>query len=438
MNSNDKVPAPPRKTPFKRLTASLLLGEFGLYLAWLTPVQLLLTLKLAEIAPKTMATDFGVISGIGALFSMLGSPVGGALSDRTKLKFGRRRTWIVIGIVFGSASLIGIGLTRSVLTMGILWCVTQLFFSFACAAYSALLPEQVDESKRGSISGFMGLLVPFGPVFGMAIVSVMGAAPLWSKFVAIVFVGIVTTVVSVVMLIDESTPFAQKRKEKRSYVKFGERVSRIYPSPRKYPIYTWGVLTKFFQALCSAATCYNSVMLMERFHYDAQQTASNATMVSMIMMLFLAVSAVGGGIISDKVRKQKPFVFASAVICGIALALIAFAPTFTFVIVGMACIGFGTGMYSAVDAALMARILPVKEDYAKDLGIANALGSATQSIVPLIAPGLISLGGWPVLYGVLAVAGAVSAACVVPIPEMSPKTLPADEAETAGEVSAQR
>ncbi|MDN6968892.1 MFS transporter [Oenococcus sp. UCMA 17063] len=415
-----------RKTPFKRLTASILIGEFGLYLVLLTPVQLLITLKLTEIAPKSISTDFGIISGIGALFAMAGGPIGGILSDRTKLKFGRRRTWIAIGIIVGSISVFTIGLTSSVLLMGILWCLAQLFFNFSIAAFSALLPEQVDEGKRGSISGFMGLLIPFGPVIGMGVVSLMGAATLWIKFLVISLIGIITMFISIILLIDDNI-IPSKRKQ--VIIKKGMQISKIYPSPRKYPIYTWGLLTKFFQSLCTAAIVYNSVMLVERFHYSSEQTATKTTLLSVTMMLFMAISAIGGGIISDKIRKQKPFVIASAIICGVALGIIAFAPTFTFVLLGMACIGFGSGMYSAVDQALMSRILPVKEDYAKDLGVVNAFGSSTQSIVPLIAPSLISLGSWPMLYGVLSIAGAISAACVVPIPELSSKAPPSNQSK---------
>jgi len=128
-----------------------------------------------------------------------------------------------------------------------------------------------------------------------------------------------------------------------------------------------------------------------------------------------------GGFLSDKIRKQKPFVMGSAVVSGIALAVIAFASSFSMVLIGMCLMGFGTGMYSAVDAALTSRVLPVKENVAKDLGIINALGASTQSIVPLIGPGIIAVGSWPGFYGVLALAGAISAVCVIPIPEMSPK-----------------
>ena len=48
----------------------------------------------------------------------------------------------------------------------------------------------------------------------------------------------------------------------------------------------------------------------------------------------------------------------------------------------------------AVDTAMVARVLPNKDDAAKDFGIMNVANSLPQSIVPAIGPLLLSIGGW--------------------------------------------
>jgi MFS family permease len=80
------------KTRFSRLFAALIIGEVGLCIATLTPLVLLLTFRVMEIDPHHAAYSFGMVSGVGALFALLGNPIGGFLSDRTHLKFGRRKT----------------------------------------------------------------------------------------------------------------------------------------------------------------------------------------------------------------------------------------------------------------------------------------------------------------------------------------------------------
>jgi MFS family permease len=117
--------------------------------------------------------------------------------------------------------------------------------------------------------------------------------------------------------------------------------------------------------------------------------------------------------------------------------LCAIASDITLVIVGNALMGLGYGIFLAVDLALTARILPNKEDAAKDFGIMNVAVALPQSIIPLIAPLLIAVGGWPFFFGALAVGGVVSALCVIPIPEMTPKLKTMEiNTETAANVGA--
>lgn len=416
----EKILIEHKKTPFKRLVAALIIGELGLYISLLTPVMLLLTFKIMDIDPLHAAASFGMVSGVGALFALSANPVGGAISDRTCLNFGRRRTWILIGSVLGSISLIGILLSTKVWMVVVFWCCVQLFFNFAMASYTALVPDQVDESLRGSISGILGLVAPIGPILGMVIMTIMGKAPLTAKWGVLVAIGIISAIISCMMIKEGKVEYKQPENE-RVKLSFGEALSKIYPSPRKYPAFTWGWLTRFFVALAYCSSSYNAMMLMQRYHLSQQQTTGMTTLISIVGMAFLAVSSLFGGVLSDKYRKQKPFVLSSAIVVGIGLVINAFAPTVTYIIIGYAVSSFGYGIYLAVDMALVARILPNKGDAAKDFGIMNIANTIPQSIVPFIGPILLGIGGWTFFFGALAVNGLLSAIAVIPIPEMSPK-----------------
>jgi MFS family permease len=135
------------------------------------------------------------------------------------------------------------------------------------------------------------------------------------------------------------------------------------------------------------------------------------------------ISSIFGGMLSDKFRKQKPFVAGSAIVCAIGVWMFAFAPSLTFYYIGNAVLGLGFGAFLAVDIALVARFLPNKEDAAKDFGILNVAGNIPGSIVPVFAPSLIGAGGFTLFYGILGVAALLSAASVTPIPEMPPNTV---------------
>lgn len=115
----------------------------------------------------------------------------------------------------------------------------------------------------------------------------------------------------------------------------------------------------------------------------------------------LALASVVGGFLSDKFRKQKPFVGGAAVLLGMGVWIMASAPSVTFYFISQGVIGFGFGMFLAVDIELVVRVLLNKEDAAKDFGIMNVANNIAGSIVPVIATPLIALGGFALFYGVL-------------------------------------
>ena len=64
--------------------------------------------------------------------------------------------------------------------------------------------------------------------------------------------------------------------------------------------------------------------------------------------------------------------------------------------------GMGYGAYIAVDQALITQVLPKARDRAKDLGIINIAIVCPGAIGALIAAPLVSLAGYPALFGATA------------------------------------
>ena len=65
--------------------------------------------------------------------------------------------------------------------------------------------------------------------------------------------------------------------------------------------------------------------------------------------------------------------------------------------------GTGYGCYIAVDQALITQVLPKARDRAKDLGIINIAIVCPGAIGAVIAAPLVSLAGYPALFGATAV-----------------------------------
>lgn len=409
------------KTPFGRLATALSVGLLGYYIIAAIPTLLLNTIKVMEIAPKRAGSIIGLYTVLLTILGLIMGPVSGAIGDRTKLKFGHRRIWILFGGTLASICYFGIGFSNSVTSFILFSLLANLFLNFQFSSFMALIPEQVAQERQGTFSGIIGIFNPVAITVGMGIMTAINAAPLSIKWYVIAGANIVATLISVMLIKDG--PALQRGYNTDEKVSFKERMSRVYPSPKKYPSFTWGIVTKAFASMgFFTAMIFNTLLLMNKFHYSQAEVTGYATLLQGTQTLMLALSSILGGILSDKIRKQKPFVFSSAVFIGIGLLTMAFGASFSTVLIGNMILGFGFGMYTAVDMAMIARILPRKEDAAKDFALMNAAGNIPNLIIGIVGPMLIAVGGFKMFYGIFALSGIVSALAVIPIPEISKNT----------------
>jgi MFS family permease len=83
----------------------------------------------------------------------------------------------------------------------------------------------------------------------------------------------------------------------------------------------------------------------------------------------------------------------------------------------MAVSGLGFGMYMAVDLALVADVLPNRDNAAKDLGVLNIAGALPFTVAPAIAPAILAIGSgsYGVLYGFAGVCAILGAVAILPV-----------------------
>src|SRR5258708_22372610 len=84
-------------------------------------------------------------------------PVVGAISDRTRSRWGRRRPFIVVGTVGDVIFLVGLALSGSYWLVVIFYFLLQTASNTAHGPYQGLMPEVVPVSQRGTASGYYGI-----------------------------------------------------------------------------------------------------------------------------------------------------------------------------------------------------------------------------------------------------------------------------------------
>ena len=110
------------------------------------------------------STYLGLITFAGLVIAMLVQPIIGAVSDCSGFRWGRRKPFILIGIIAVLVLLTTIGSLESYAAVFIVWCLIQIGINTAQGPFQAFIPDLGPEGKRGLASGIKNLLEIAGSV----------------------------------------------------------------------------------------------------------------------------------------------------------------------------------------------------------------------------------------------------------------------------------
>jgi MFS family permease len=136
--------------------------------------------------------------------------------------------------------------------------------------------------------------------------------------------------------------------------------------------------------------------------------------LTLIYMVFVVLSSLGAGALSDRLGRRRIFVFVSSTLQAIAALLLAFVPELSVAMIAAGLLGAGYGCFLSVDQALATQVLPDPATRGKDLGIMNIATAVPQAMAPLLGAAVVAwLGGFQglfILSALFAFAGALAVA----------------------------
>ncbi|WP_370080693.1 MFS transporter [Streptacidiphilus sp. MAP12-16] len=373
-------------------TASLSLSTLAVFMAFMTPIQILLPLQLEHIDPAHKSTALAWVTGIGALVAVVVNPLAGALSDRTVSRFGRRRPWIVGGALAGAAGLAFTAAQHTVPGVAVGWCLAQAGLNAMLAGVTTPVADRVPVEQRAEVSGWTGIMQSFGLVFG-ALLTTLVFTGVWSGYGTLALLTVLLALPFVLWFAEPVLPRAL-----RPAFDLRRLLAGFWISPRLHPDFAWAWLTRFLINLGNAlGTLYLLFYLTDSVHYADPGTG--VLILTVIYTLCAALTAVPVGRVSDRIGRRKVFVVISSLVMAAAAVLLAFVHSWTAAMVAAAVLGAGFGVYLAVDQALVTQVLPTALDRAKDLGVINIANSGPQVLAPAIAaPIVAAAGGYTGLY----------------------------------------
>jgi Na+/melibiose symporter and related transporters len=404
--------AEPTRRVGGRWIAFFAIAWFGIWMAQLTPIQLLLpaqiqdTLKTSDWVQNVIA--FGIISGISGLCAIAAFPLTGALSDRTTSRFGRRRPWIALGALLFALALLVLGAQTTMAGIGVFWCLAIIGFCVLTAALTATISDQVPVDQRGYVSGWLSAPQAIGIIVGLVLVMTLFTGT---------FFGYAAMAVLLLVLV---TPFlllpdAVLVPSLRPPMSVRGILESLWISPREHPDFGWTLLSRVLVNFGNALGTTLLLYFLE-FGLHDKSAENDLIVLTLIYMVFVIVAALALGKLSDTLGRRKSFVFVASTLQAVAALLLAFVPDLTATMIAAGLLGLGYGCFLAVDQALATQVLPDPAARGKDLGIMNIATAVPQALAPLLGAGMVFLaGGFAglfVLAGVFAFAGALAVARV--------------------------
>lgn len=397
--------------------ATLVFAQFALFVGLLGPVMVTMALKINTLTsdPAQQASWIGSVLAPGALAALFANAFFGRLSDRTTGRWGRRRPWIIAGVLVMVLALVLIAMAsgKGMLTLG--WFLAQMGANAAFSPYVATMADQLPDTQYGKVSGLVGMAQNIGIFAATALGSMLATNTLMMFLVP----GIISAIGMILYALCLPEPVLRQNAYPFDAKTF---FGSFWTNPFRFPdfgLVWWG---RFFITLASFLfTTFRLFYMKQHLGFGDDDVAAAAAVTTGvgIYTVVLIISSVTAGWISDRTGKRKMLVAFSTALFALGTYLLLHAGSVTHFYLIEALMGFAFGIYAAVDFALVLDVLPNPDDASKDLGVFNMANALPQSLAPYFGSYLLgTLGGgtnftW--LFTIAGIAGLLGAVIVLPI-----------------------
>ncbi len=377
------APAGPERRADPAFLTGYAVAYIGAFLGCAPLLQVLAPLHAAGIDPAAKASILSQAIFYGCMAAGVGNILGGAVSDRTRSRHGRRRPWIVVGALLTAASYGAVLWSRTPLAMIAGLVAFQIAFNILLAPLIALFADRMPENRRGAMSAILGMAYPLA-VAGGSVLMAWGPQSEPMRFATL---GLIVLVAAVpfALLTREDPPPPEAIRPAFSGLSlasllrpFAVRDFTLAWSSR-FLIATGYSLVAFYLLYYIADAIGFSTLFPGRTPETGHSLLTSIAGAGVIVVSSTVALA------GSRVRRRKPLgVAGGLLLAGAALAM-ATTQTWALVVVAFAAYGVGQGSYGSIEIALMTDVLPSAQDRGKDLGLINLAVTLPQAMAPLAA-----------------------------------------------------
>ncbi len=391
----------------------------------LTPI--ILPYLVALLVPEEVkGTALGTLRSAGLAIAILVQPAAGLLSDRSTLRWGRRRPYIFLGTMLNLLFLTLMGLAGSYWFLFASVLLLQFSSNIAQGALQGLIPDLAPEDQRGRASGVKAIM-ELAPIILTAFTTarLIGAGKVWAALLLVMAFFLVTMLITLFFVHEE--PLREEVKEPLSPqlvrialltiifvavttacggavglvgrlfggmgvvqlvavglaglaamagaiilgVWWSARVG-IGEGGRKYPSFTWWVVNRLlYLAAVGSIQSFALYFLQDVLHVPNAPVAVGNLM--MVVGIFTLLAALPSGWLADRFGR-KPLVAFAGMVGALGTFLLFLSHTMPMVTVSGIIIGISAGVFMTTNWALGTDLVPPAEA-GRYLGVSNLAGA---------------------------------------------------------------
>jgi MFS family permease len=377
------------------------------------------------VGPQDKGKALSLLEGIGTLMAVVWQPMMGAVSDRSRSRFGRRRPFIIGGTLGDVFFLAGLALSGSYWLVVIFYFLLQTASNTAQGPYQGMIPDVVPEEQRGTASGYYGLANLLGLLFGTVVAGqILSHAGRHAAVGSIIVLLLVTMVLTVVFVPDRTAATMESFKSPM------QAIWTTFSAPLAYPSFMWLMASRLLILMgIVGIQSFTFFYVGDTFFHGNSRATTNATtaVVGLVVLLAIIVTWPAARL-SDRIGR-RPLILAGGTIASAGVLILVFggyqwipeqllsplasalglpklvAQTLA---AGM-LIGAGLGAFLSVDWAFITDVIPA-EQAGLFFGFSNIATAGSGIIARFLAgflldhfnagPQILRLpGGYPVIFG---------------------------------------
>lgn len=380
----------------RRLAVLLFLAYASLIAVFQGILNVLLPLVVARLAPDAKVGTLAFLSTGAAIAAVIALFAGGAVSDRTRSRWGKRTPSLLIALLASIALMPLVGGATSLLQLTVLLPLLWFTLNYYQSVLLAALPDRIPAHELSFASAAIGLGAPVGIFAGINIATM--AANIMTGYI---FLAIPLTILTFVLIVlePEDSSLEEPVKERQNfswkscYAQFGSFAHRNY---------SLAAISRALLFLCYfSVTGYIFYLLQDYVGQEQlpyQSINAGMSIFSSVMTAAWLLVTVLTGWLSGRLPRTVLIVATVSILAGVVTLLPALSNSWImFLIFGLGT-GIMFGSYFVLDLKLATLVLPDEKTAGRDFGILLAAGSAPGVVAPAVAGAIIAVSGYPALF----------------------------------------